>query len=212
VPKSAFAFGIAVAASCLSSLGSPGLAQQSLPQSEMVKAPQIQIKPDFGETVGGGLPSAFMQVPVTTLFPGAVPTRPVIKNPSAGDSMAAERGMKYFAQFNCIGCHAANGAGGMGPAFSNKIFVYGSAPENIFLTIYQGRPNGMPAWGGVLPDTIIWDLVTYIGNLSNEPDTQWGTTVSLNPQSPAIEQVPAEHVTTTKPWSQTEPFKSGGKP
>ena len=65
-----------------------------------------------------------------------------------------------------------------------RTFVYGSAPENIFLTIYQGRPNGMPAWGGVLPDTIIWDLVTYIGNLSNEPDTQWGTTVSLNPQNP----------------------------
>jgi cytochrome c oxidase cbb3-type subunit 3 len=209
---STFARALGTAGAALASLANPASAQQTLPQSEAVKTPQIQVRPDFGESVGSGLPSKFMQVPVTTLFPGAVPSAPVIKNPAAGDPMAAERGMKHFAQFNCIGCHAANGGGGMGPALSNKTFTYGSTPENIFLTIYQGRPNGMPAWGGVLPDSTIWDLVTYIGNLSNEPNTQWGTTVSLNPPSPNIEQVPAEHVSTAKPWSQTEPFKSGGKP
>ena len=64
----------------------------------------------------------------------------------------------------------------MGPSLSENIFLYGSEPENIYLAIYQGRPNGMPAWGAVLPDAIIWDLVTCIGKLSNEPNRQWGRT------------------------------------
>lgn len=158
------------------------------------------------------LPPAFLQVPVSPLFPGNVPSDPNIKNPNQGDPQSAERGMKYFATFNCIGCHADNGGGGMGPALSNHAFIYGSKPENIFLTIYQGRPNGMPAWGSVLPQSVIWDLVTYIGNLSNAPSTEWGTTFSPAPLSPSVEQVPSEHITTAEPWSHTEKFTSGQKP
>ena len=44
-----------------------------------------------------------------------------IKNPE-NDAQAVERGMKYFTAFNCVGCHAANGGGGMGPALSNSNF------------------------------------------------------------------------------------------
>lgn len=193
-------------------IGGAAVAQQSLPQSEEAQHPGVQINPDFGQRVGSGRPGVFMQVPVSHLFPGAVSTRPTIKDPSAGDPKSIQRGMKYFITFNCVGCHAANGGGGMGPALSNNIFIYGSQPENIYLSIYQGRPNGMPAWGAVLPDSVIWDLVNYIGSLSNEPNTEWGRTVSLKPLSPSIEQVPVEQVTTDKPWSQTEPFKFGQKP
>jgi cytochrome c oxidase cbb3-type subunit 3 len=190
--------------------GGFALAQQSLPQSEEAQRPSVTIRSDFGEIVGGGRPGAFMQVPVSHLSPGALPNRPVIKNPVQGDPKAAERGMKYFINFNCVGCHAANGGGGMGPALSNNIFIYGAQPENIYLSIYQGRPNGMPAWGAVLPDAVIWDLVTYIGKISNEPTPEWGRTFSLS--SPSIEQVPAEKAITTEPWSETESFKSGQKP
>jgi cytochrome c oxidase cbb3-type subunit 3 len=193
-------------------VGSAATAQQSLPQSESAQPPQLSLRPDFGQVVGNGRPSVFMQVPVSNLFPGAVPTRPTIKNPSQGDPMAPERGMKYFSSFNCIGCHADNGGGGMGPALSNRTFIYGGQPENIFLTIYQGRPNGMPAWGGVLPDSVIWDLVTYIGQLSNAPSTEWGTTLSQSPLSPNVEQVPTEHIETAHPWDHTEKFSSGQKP
>jgi cytochrome c oxidase cbb3-type subunit 3 len=27
-------------------------------------------------------------------------------------------------------------------------WVYGDAPQNLFATIVQGRPNGMPSFGG----------------------------------------------------------------
>jgi cytochrome c oxidase cbb3-type subunit 3 len=190
----------------------PAIAQQPLPQSAPTESPKPQLRPDFGQTVGGGRSSVFMQVPVSGIFPGAVPTRPAIKNPNQGDPRSAQRGMTYFNSFNCVGCHADNGGGGMGPALSNRTFIYGSAPENIYLSIYQGRPNGMPAWGATLPDSIIWDLVTYIGHLSNEPSTEWGRTFSAAPLSPQVEQVPSEHIQTFDPWAHTKKFGMGQKP
>jgi cytochrome c oxidase cbb3-type subunit 3 len=187
-------------------------AQQPLPQSQEAAGPTIGQRPNFGDSVGNGRPGVFMQVPVSHLFPGARPTNPEIKNPVQGDPNAAQRGMTYFITFNCVGCHAANGGGGMGPALSTGLFTYGSQPENIYLSIYQGRPNGMPAWGGVLPDDVIWDLVTYVGKLGNQPDPQWGRTFAADPPSPKLEQVPAEQVTTSNPWSATRSFGFGQKP
>jgi cytochrome c oxidase cbb3-type subunit 3 len=188
------------------------LGQQTLPQSQEAQMPTLAPRPNFGGSVGNGRPGVFMQVPVTTLFPGAQPDPPQIKNPVQGDPNAEQRGMTYFVNFNCVGCHAPNGGGGMGPALSNNLFTYGSQPENIYLSIYQGRPNGMPSWGGVLPDSVIWDLVTYIGKISNEPNRQWGRTFSADPLSPEVEQVPSEQVSTADPWSATKSFNFGQKP
>ena len=190
----------------------PLLGQQSLPQSQEAQTPTLAPQPDFGDSVGNGRPGVFMQVPVSHLFPGAQPSSPTIKNPAQGDPNALQRGMTYYVKFNCVGCHAPNGGGGMGPALSNSLFIYGSQPENIYLSIYQGRPNGMPAWGAVLPDSVIWDLVTYIGKISNEPSRQWGRTFSASPLSPNVEQVPSEQVSTSDPWSSTKGFGSGQRP
>jgi cytochrome c oxidase cbb3-type subunit 3 len=161
-------------------------------------------------TGGGGSVSALVHVPVVTLYPGAVPVRPTVKSPVADDPAAAQRGMEYFIQMNCVGCHAPNGAGGMGPALSNAKFVYGGEPENIYLSILQGRPNGMPAWGGMLPDQMIWDLVAYIQSISKEPRGAWGKTTSADGFT--VEQVPSEFITTTTPWDYTTPFSYGQAP
>lgn len=157
------------------------------------------------------LPTAddLMKVPVTTLAPGGVDIRPKLQLPTADDE-AAERGMQNFASFNCVGCHMGNGGGGMGPALSNHAFIYGGAPENIFLSIYQGRPNGMPAWGTMLPEDAIWDMVAYIRNLSNAPVSQWGSTTSSS--SPDIEQVPLETKAVSNPWQYTQKFSKGQNP
>jgi cytochrome c oxidase cbb3-type subunit 3 len=119
--------------------------------------------------------------------------------------------MRAFNAFNCVGCHMSNGGGGMGPALSNSFFVYGGEPENIYLTIVQGRPNGMPAWGAVLPEDIIWDVVAYVTSISKEPPNKsWGVTVTAG--SPDIEQVPAELQSTARPWDHTQKFSNGQKP
>jgi cytochrome c oxidase cbb3-type subunit 3 len=100
----------------------------------------------------------------------------------------------------------------MGPALSESQFIYGREPANIYLSIRQGRPNGMPAWAELMPANTTWDLVAYIRSISSAPETGWGQTISRSPPSPAIQQVPAELVTTAKPWTHTQPFGEGRKP
>ncbi len=150
-------------------------------------------------------------VAVTDLLPGGGLVQPPASVPAL-DAAAAERGMADFANFNCAACHAPNGGGAIGPALSNRIFIYGNAPENIFLSIKQGRPNGMPAWGVMLPDATIWDLVAYVLNISDAPSDSWGTLTNLDPRHPAIEQVPAEFQHTATPWEFTEPIGDGAPP
>ncbi len=185
---------VAIAALALATLATfkEGIAQQKTPSSPG--------------------PAALLQVPVSPLFPGGASFPAPIKNPAAGDPAAIDRGMQAFESMNCVGCHAPNGGGGMGPSLSEGSFIYGGAPANIYLSIYQGRPNGMPAWGETLPADSIWDLVAYIASISSAPDTGWGQTTSRSPSSPSIEQVPAELVTTAHPWTKTEPFGNGRKP
>lgn len=155
--------------------------------------------------------SRLLAVPLVNNTPGAVSTGVEIKNPMAGDPKSAQRGMKYFVAFNCVGCHMANGGGGMGPALSNSFFKYGADPGHLFLVISHGAPLGMPAWGTILPENVIWDIISYVQSISKDPTT-WGTTVSVADHLPAIEQVPAEFIETSNPWDHVEPFSSGQKP
>jgi cytochrome c oxidase cbb3-type subunit 3 len=74
-------------------------------------------------------------------------------------------GQKLYSAMNCVGCHA-NGGGGIGPPLMDARWIYGSAPENIFATIVEGRPNGMPAYRGKLADAQVWQLVAYVRSLS----------------------------------------------
>jgi len=197
------------AAACLLAFAEDVAAQQApapnLPPSLGSGAP-----PAPSAYAGGSFAAKLLGVPVSKLSPGNVPVKPDIPNPMAGKPEALQRGMNYFTAFNCVGCHAPNGGGGMGPSLSNGSFIYGSDPANIYLSIYQGRPNGMPAWGAMLPDSLIWDLVTYIQSISSAPTTGWGQTISRETLSK--EQVPAEYLQTATPWSHTQPFSSGQKP
>jgi cytochrome c oxidase cbb3-type subunit 3 len=59
----------------------------------------------------------------------------------------ATPGMRDFANLNCVGSHATKAGDGMGPSLSDNQWIYGDKPSQIFLSIYQDRPNGMPAFG-----------------------------------------------------------------
>lgn len=147
-----------------------------------------------------------LRVPVTGIYPGGNTQglEPDIQNPLKNDPDAVARGMQDFANFNCSGCHMANGGGGMGPALSNDIWIYRSSPANIYLSIAQGRGAGMPAFGAMLPDRTIWELVAYIQSLSNRPSPTFGITTSATPSPPPIEQVPAGQVQSPQPWNDIE--------
>ena len=162
----------------------------------------------------GAVPAAaLLRVPVTGIYPGGTPAGLYtnMKNPLVNDPDAVARGMKDFDNFNCSGCHAANAGGGMGPSLSNDRWLYRDSAANIYLDIVQGRGAGMPAFGAMLPDRTVWELVAYIQSISQKPGKTFGDTTSANPQSPDYEQVPAGQVTTTTPWQNTEPLKPGGQ-
>lgn len=188
--------------------GRPPVLEAKAPDIYNLGSPPTDVT-QVQENLGNG-PEALFKTPVSGIHPGAISIAPVIHNPVANDPKAAQRGMQYFTAMNCVGCHAPNGGGGMGPSLSNRFFQYGSTPANIYLSIAQGRPNGMPAWGDKLPPSAVWDLVAYIRKIANAPQEQWGTTISAT--SPSIEQVPAEYTTTDDPWSATQPFSYGQKP
>jgi cytochrome c oxidase cbb3-type subunit 3 len=167
-----------------------------------------------GNRYAGTVPSdALLRVPVSGIYPGGTTAglNADMKNPLANDPDAAERGRKDFDTFNCSGCHAANGGGGMGPSLSDDIWIYRSSPANIYLSIVQGRSAGMPAFGAMLPDRTVWELVAYIQSISQKPGKSFGTTTSLKPQSPSTEQVPAGRMQTTTPWKFTEPLPKNGE-
>ena len=47
-------------------------------------------------------------------------------------------------------------------------WIYGHEPDQIFATIVEGRPNGMPSFRGKLPDYQIWQLAAYVRSLSGQ--------------------------------------------
>jgi cytochrome c oxidase cbb3-type subunit 3 len=100
-------------------------------------------------------------------FPMSVKPLP-INNPYEGDKAAISTGGKLFIAYNCLDCHGADGSGAMGPSFQDGRWHFGGAPGEVFESIYQGRPDGMPAWGGRISDDQIWMLTAYVRSLSSK--------------------------------------------
>src|SRR5262245_48428111 len=91
-------------------------------------------------------------------------------------------GKRLFGQYNCSGCHS-NGGGGMGPSLMDDEWIYGGRLEQIHQTLVEGRPNGMPTWGGKIPDEQLWQISAYVRSMSL-PQTlaaQNGPTPSQSP-------------------------------
>ncbi len=56
----------------------------------------------------------------------------------------------------------------MGPPLIKGNWIYGGQPGNLFDTIVKGRPNGMPSWGGRIPEYQIWQIVNYILSMNGK--------------------------------------------
>jgi mono/diheme cytochrome c family protein len=98
-------------------------------------------------------------------FPLAV--KPVsVRNPYEGDKKATAMGAQLFVSYNCLDCHGAEGSGAMAPSFQDGRWHFGGSPAEVFESIYQGRPDGMPAWGGRISNDEIWMLTAYVRSLS----------------------------------------------
>ena len=50
----------------------------------------------------------------------------------------------------------------MGPSLVDGRWRYGGSDEEIFTSIFYGRPKGMPAYGGVMGTDAVWTVVAYL--------------------------------------------------
>jgi mono/diheme cytochrome c family protein len=113
------------------------------------------VLPPEGETAG---------VPIGDFAGGAQPDlAALIQNPASGDDAAT--GHMLYIRLNCADCHGFKGKGGMGPNLTDRSWIFGGTPAQIFKSIYEGRPEGMPSWGKALPRKDIWQLVAFIQTL-----------------------------------------------
>ena len=104
-------------------------------------------------------------VRTSALVAGPDTPAPSVRSPYEGDVAAVREGERLFNWYNCTGCHGGAGGGGIGPPFADAEWIYGGAPANIYQSIVQGRPNGMPAFGGKIAPDEIWRLVEFIRSL-----------------------------------------------
>jgi cytochrome c oxidase cbb3-type subunit 3 len=104
-------------------------------------------------------------IALSTLQPGTA--TPSQSSPYEYNAYAIAQGKQLFEWFNCSGCHA-QGGGAIGPALMDTAWIYGNEPQNIFATIVEGRPNGMPSFRGRITTQQVWQLVAYVRSLSGE--------------------------------------------
>lgn len=109
--------------------------------------------------------SAVNAVPVTDLQPGGALVAESTYTKYDENAYALSQGKRLYESMNCAGCHS-HGGGGMGPPLMDDEWIYGSDPAQIFKTIVEGRPNGMPSWKGRLGTSQVWQIVAYVRSMS----------------------------------------------
>lgn len=120
-------------------------------------------------------PAAAAGAPAAHYAVGPIPgggERSERTNPFADDRGAATSGRRLFVAYNCAGCHGGHAGGGMGPSLRDDVWLYGGADGDVFASIAEGRANGMPAWGTLLPESQIWLLTTYVKSLRTPHEAQ----------------------------------------
>ena len=111
-------------------------------------------------------------------------------NPYIGQRDAVKIGADLFNRYNCDGCHGDGAAGSVGPTLADGRWRYGGTPREIYQSIYEGRPLGMPSYRAVANEPI-WYLVAYVRSLDDSTDhaTQnsgtWGVMKAASPAGSA---------------------------
>ena len=130
----------------------------------------------------------------TTFRVGGTP-QPVAKNPQAAqyerNAFHIGEGKRYYEWYNCYSCHAAGG-GDIGPPLMDDEWRYGGEIEQIFSSIVDGRPNGMPSFAGRIPEQQVWEIAAYVRAMGGNA---------------AKDAVPSrgDEMKTTKPLTQVDP-------
>jgi cytochrome c len=162
-----------------------------------------------GNTRANGGGAGFVpsnRIPAGGVAPAAnalTAARPAKLNPDAGGNL--------FSAMNCDGCHGGGAVGWVGPSLVDGRWRYGGEDEQIFTSIFYGRPKGMPAYGGVIGTDGVWMLVSYIKSQAVPPvvpTTSWlpgGNATSAPPTTaPPPTEPEAEEKASPSPTERAE--------
>ena len=130
------------------------------------------------------------------LQPGSVTPPAPTKNPAEENAVAVNEGKQLFDWYNCSGCHSHGGGGAIGPPLIDEKWIYGSDPAQVFSTIVEGRPNGMPSWRARIPEYQAWEIVAYVRSLSGQLPKDVAPARSDHMQGKPSEQSTPEQVPT----------------
>lgn len=143
-------------------------------------------------------------VSLSPLEPGMPRPRVALAAPYDDNAYGVAEGKRLYSQWNCVGCHA-HGGGAIGPALMDVEWIYGSQPQNIYATIVEGRPNGMPSFRGKLSSAQVWQLVSYVRSLSGflNADVRSGRQdhMQVRTQDQALEGLRPQRVSVPPPGS-----------
>jgi len=72
-------------------------------------------------------------------------------------------------QSTCVACHGPHGEGLVGPNLTDKFWLHGGKPLDIYSSVSKGYlDKGMPAWGPVLGDEKVKLAAAYVYSLKNQ--------------------------------------------
>lgn len=116
-----------------------------------------------------------------------------LKNPYAdSDTAAVEAGQKLYMSYGCSGCHGGTGGGGMCPALTNDIWVYGGDDDTLFRLVAYGSEalqgkgytrksqenvvGAMPPMGQIIKtDDELWHILAFVrANYHGSPECKFG--------------------------------------
>lgn len=139
-------------------------------------------------------------VTLTELQAGPVHSASMAHTEYEENAWAIAEGKLLYSAFNCNGCHAMGG-GGSGPPLMDDEWIYGSQPENVFATIVEGRPNGMPSFRGRMSNQQVWQLVSYVRSMSalTPKDARPGRDDHMQVTTPEVLREPRRPVQSTLP-------------
>ena len=83
----------------------------------------------------------------------------------ANASKEVKQGAAIYEE-KCLQCHGESGQGGICPNLVDNEWKYGSDDDDIYKSIAEGRPEGMPNWNKTLSDEKINSTIAYIRSLS----------------------------------------------
>jgi len=86
----------------------------------------------------------------------------------AKDPEARASGARLFSTY-CTTCHGSDARGAPGfPNLRDSAWLWGGSPQQVKVSILDGRNGVMPSWGAALQDVGVTEVVAYVQSLAGE--------------------------------------------